>query len=72
MNLRLLATLILAASACLAQSITGSISGVVTDSSGASIPGANIIILNLDANLRTTVTTDSSGAYTAPNRAASA
>ena len=67
MKLRLLATLILAASACLAQSITGSISGVVTDSSGASIPGANIIILNLDANLRTTVTTDSSGAYTAPN-----
>ncbi len=67
MKLRLLATLILAASACLAQSITGSISGMVTDSSGASIPGANIIILNLDANLRTTVTTDSSGAYTAPN-----
>lgn len=65
--LRSLATCILAASACLAQSITGSISGVVTDSSGASIPGANITIVNLDANLRNTVTTESSGAYSAPN-----
>jgi hypothetical protein len=69
MNLRpchpALAFLLLPALA-VAQSITGSITGVVTDSSGAVIPGASITVLNTDTNVRTTVETDASGNYSAP------
>ena len=57
----------LLAGVCSAQSITGSISGVVTDSSGATIPGAAITVMNLDTNIKTTVTTEASGSYTASN-----
>ena len=49
-----------------AQSITGSITGVVTDVSGAVIPGAAVTVSNTDTNVGTTVQTDSSGNYTAP------
>lgn len=49
-----------------AQSITGTILGNVTDSSGASIPGAKVTITNTDTNIRTVVETDSGGLYTAP------
>ena len=57
----------LLAGMCSAQSITGSISGVVTDASGATIPGASIAVMNLDTNIRTTVATEASGSYTAAN-----
>lgn len=55
------------ASVGLAQNITASLSGTVTDSSGAVIPGATVIIHN-DATKQDvrTVTTDSRGNYTAP------
>ncbi len=49
-----------------AQSITGSITGLVTDASGAVIPGAEITIIQTDTNARSTVQTDASGNYTAP------
>ena len=44
-------------------SITGSISGVVTDSSGAVISGAKVVASNVETGVRTTVTSDSSGFY---------
>lgn len=49
-----------------AQSTTGSITGVVTDSSGALLPGAEVTVVNTDTNLRSNVTTDAGGNYTAP------
>jgi hypothetical protein len=54
----ILATALLALPwACLAQDITGSIVGTVTDQTGAAVPGAKITITNMDRNaiVRTTV-----------------
>ncbi|MGC2196066.1 MAG: carboxypeptidase regulatory-like domain-containing protein [Terriglobales bacterium] len=47
-------------------SITGSISGVVTDSSGAVIAGAQVVAIDTQTGVRTTVTTDSKGFYSLP------
>jgi carboxypeptidase family protein/TonB-dependent receptor-like protein len=44
-------------------SITGSISGVVSDPSGAVITGAKVVAINVDTGVRTTLTTDSKGFY---------
>lgn len=44
-------------------SITGSISGVVTDSSGAVIGSAKVVAINVETGVRTTLSTDSSGFY---------
>ncbi len=56
----------LALSAAHAQETTGSISGTVTDKSGASIKGATVVITNTDRgqDIRT-LTTNGSGFYTA-------
>src|SRR5229473_4377273 len=48
----------------LAQATTGTIIGSVTDSSGASVPGARVTILNIDQNNKTTTETNESGNYT--------
>lgn len=47
------------------QSITGTITGTVTDSSGAAVPGARVTIANTDTNMTVTVETDAAGNYTA-------
>jgi hypothetical protein len=49
-----------------AQAITGSVTGVVTDSTGAVIPGAEVSVINLGNNVRSTAKTDSGGNYTIP------
>jgi len=49
-----------------AQQNTGTILGIVKDSSGAVVPGASIIILNEETSLTRTVTTGESGAFRAP------
>src|SRR5579883_413887 len=50
-----------------AQNVTGSISGIVKDTSGAVIPDAPVAFTNTDRNaLIRTVKTDSNGFYTAP------
>lgn len=49
-----------------AQSITGSITGLITDASGAVVPGAEITVIQAQTNFRTTVQSDTSGNYTAP------
>ena len=44
-------------------SITGSISGVVTDNSGAVVSGASVVMIDTLTGVKTTVTTDSKGFY---------
>jgi hypothetical protein len=44
-------------------SITGSISGVVTDTSGAVISGASVVVIDTQTGITTTVTTDAKGSY---------
>lgn len=47
------------------QGLFGTISGVVMDHSGAVVPGANVMVVNMGTNVVTTLTTNSTGAYTA-------
>jgi outer membrane receptor protein involved in Fe transport len=55
------------ATVLVAQDITGSISGTVSDASGAGVPGAKVTVTSIDRNqvVRTT-STDGSGNYAAP------
>lgn len=47
-------------------SITGSISGVVTDASGAVLPQATVIAIETQTGVKSTVTTDAKGFYNLP------
>lgn len=47
-----------------AQTVTGSITGTVTDPSGAVIPGAHVIAKNVDTSVQSETNTNSDGAYT--------
>src|SRR6266404_3849407 len=49
-----------------AQTFRGTILGTVTDTSGASVAGATVIIKNTDTGLTRTVTTSDDGSYSAP------
>src|SRR5277367_894195 len=49
------------------QGSQGSISGTVTDQSGAAIPMARVTITDQQRNVSRVLTTDSSGAYAAPD-----
>jgi Carboxypeptidase regulatory-like domain len=51
----------------LAQKITGTISGVVSDPTGAVVPKATVTITNRDTGLTRTVTTNDLGEYIAPD-----
>ena len=65
--LGLLMLMLLCTSGVLAQEVTGSISGTVTDNSGAVVPNATVTITNTDTTVvARTLKTDSSGNYTAP------
>jgi outer membrane receptor protein involved in Fe transport len=50
-----------------AQVAGATLSGTVTDPSGASIPQAQVVITNVSTGVPRNVTTDSAGFYTAPN-----
>lgn len=50
----------------MAQVDTGAISGVVTDSSGAMVPGAHVTIRRLETNVSSALVTNGSGFYSAP------
>src|SRR3974377_1905303 len=50
----------------LAQEVTASISGTVTDPSGEVVPGANIEVTNPDTGARSTAVTGSRGEYVLP------
>lgn len=58
-----LVTLFLLSSAS-AQTVTGSIAGVVTDPSGAVVSGAKVVSENTATGVRTSVLTNSAGVYT--------
>lgn len=61
-----LGLLLLLSTTVMWASITGSISGVVTDSSGAVIANAEVVAINTQTGVRTTVTTDAKGFYSLP------
>ena len=46
-----------------AQSTTGSISGVIADSSGAILPGADIVVVHTDTGLERRQVTDATGFF---------
>jgi hypothetical protein len=48
----------------LAQTITGSVTGTVTDGSGAAVSGAKVVATNVDTGVQTPTTTNDSGVYT--------
>jgi hypothetical protein len=50
-----------------AQVTTGTILGVVQDSSGAVIPGVSVTVKNLNTGIARTATTDEGGRYTIPD-----
>jgi len=51
----------------LAQADTGRISGTVTDTTGAVVPGASVTVMNDETHLEAKATTDSSGYYLVVN-----
>ena len=57
---------ILVGSICLWASINGSISGVVTDASGAVVTGATVTATNTQTGVKTTLKTDPKGFYSFP------
>ncbi len=57
------AAVILCGSTALAQTVTGAVTGNVTDPSGAVIPGAKVVVHNVDTGVDSTATTDSAGLY---------
>ena len=46
-----------------AQTITGGINGIVTDSSGAVVPNAKVVATNVDTGIETPTTTNTEGVY---------
>ncbi len=58
--------LALALSLALQAQSTSSLTGLVTDPSGAVIPGARIVVVNSDTNQRRSAVTDSQGRYSFP------
>jgi hypothetical protein len=48
-------------------SITGSISGIVTDPSGSVVPKASVTAINMGTGVRSTIKTDGAGFYNFPN-----
>jgi hypothetical protein len=52
-----------------AQSFTASLFGTVTDSSGAGVPNASIVAINIAKNSRTEARSDAAGKYQVPGLA---
>jgi hypothetical protein len=62
-----LCVVLMVAATLMAQNITGSIAGTVTDPSGAVVSNATVTITNTDTNVMVrTVKTDAAGGYSAP------
>ncbi|MBI4909195.1 MAG: TonB-dependent receptor [Acidobacteria bacterium] len=64
--MRVLLSTVLFSTLALAQVDTGTISGVVTDSTGAVIPGVRVQITHQNTNTEFNLTTNGSGFYAAP------
>ena len=61
-----LAVLLLASCVCIAQINTASLTGLVTDSSGAVVPDASVTLTNTDTNVSQTAATSNVGYYVFP------
>src|ERR1700722_14310845 len=57
------AAVVMCANAGYAQTVTGTITGTVTDQSGAVIAGATVAALNVDTGVTSTATSDAAGVY---------
>src|SRR3974390_965577 len=55
--------LLFSLSSARAQSVTASITGTVTDPSGAVVTGAHVVARNLSTNVETSATTNDAGSY---------
>ena len=66
-RIALFVLLLLAIPRLYAQVVGGTISGIVTDPGGASIPGARVVLLNQETGNQRRLDSDSSGAYAAPS-----
>lgn len=64
--MRLTFGVLLVAGVVLAQVDTGAVAGVVTDRSGAVVPGATVVIAEESTNIQTALKTNESGFYSAP------
>jgi len=60
-----LSILVLHSSNILAQGLFGTISGIVSDSSGAVVPGATVRVINVSTNVVVILTTNGAGVYVA-------
>src|SRR5579871_6894175 len=56
--------LLLAGASLFAQTPTATITGIVVDPSGATVPEATVIVVNTDTNVRTQASSNVSGAFT--------
>jgi hypothetical protein len=65
--LLLLAAFLLCGLNVLAQIRTGTITGLIMDSSGAVVPNAQVKVTNVNTNVTRDLVTDSAGLYVAPN-----
>src|SRR5271166_3045277 len=63
------AAVVVFASGFALASITGSISGVVTDATGAVVSGASVVAVDTQTGVRASVTTDTKGFYNLPSLA---
>jgi outer membrane receptor protein involved in Fe transport len=63
----LAAVLFLSPTTAFAQALYGSVTGNVTDTSGAAVPGATVTITNADTGLELSTVSDETGAYTVRN-----
>ena len=62
-----LSVFLFSASLAMAQLTRGTISGSVTDQSGAAVPGAAITVTNVDTGIERSLETGATGRYEAPN-----
>src|SRR5512139_3118347 len=63
---RLVSLALLFAALLSAQQITGTVTGIATDPSGAGLPGVLVKVTNLQTNVARETTTEASGAFSLP------
>src|ERR1700723_1664497 len=62
----LIAALLLLQPSALAQATTGTVSGLVQDKTGAVIPGASVVVTNLDNNSERKTVSNGTGEFSVP------
>src|ERR1700755_2541361 len=70
LNLNLMFIVLCTGVMCFAQSDRGSVSGIVTDPSGAGITGAKVTVTNAAMGTQNSTVTTGAGAYTIPQLSA--